>query len=276
MTDRYAVIGNPIAQSKSPQIHLRFAEQTGQDIDYSRLEFPVDGFEAGIAEFINSGGKGANVTAPFKQDAYEFVHQTTKRARRAGAVNTISVAENGNIIGDTSDGVGLLRDIVDNLKWSVSRKKVLILGSGGAVRGILDPLIEQAPEVILIANRTASKARSLATAFSGEVSVVGTGLEELTQGAQAFDLVLNGTSSSLSGDGLNLPTNLITSDSCCYDLMYGPAAIPFMQWAEQQGARAADGLGMLVEQAAESFRIWREVMPETAPVIDELRDMLSS
>ena len=276
MEDIYAVVGNPIAQSKSPRIHSLFAAQTGQSINYTRLEFPIDGFVEGVSSFFARGGKGANVTAPFKQDAYGYVHQTTKRARRAGAVNTIFLNDDGGKVGDTTDGVGLVRDLIGNLKWQVNQKTVLILGSGGAIRGVLDPLLEQKPAAVVIANRTASKARSLATAFSGAVSIMGVGLEALTTDTKPFDLVVNGTSSGLSGDCLTLPKNLLSYDTCCYDLAYGPAANPFLEWADRRNGRVADGLGMLVEQAAESFRVWRGVMPETTSVIQKLRQEMSS
>lgn len=276
MTDKYAVFGNPIAHSKSPDIHRQFAEQTGQDLSYSKQLVAEDGFEAAANEFFANGGKGLNITVPFKQDAYAYVARTTPRARRAGAVNTLTLEADGTILGDTTDGVGLVGDIVHNLGWEIRHKKVLILGAGGAVRGVLEPLLEQQPQHVVIANRTVDKALQLAKGFAEFGYLLGCGFDML--GEQQFDLVINGTSASLQGDLPPLPDSLIDPDAgtACYDMLYGAEPTPFMQWAAERGALVSDGLGMLVGQAAESFGLWRGVRPETAPVIANLRDQLSN
>ncbi|MFL2529954.1 MAG: shikimate dehydrogenase [Porticoccaceae bacterium] len=276
MTDKYAVFGNPIEHSKSPDIHRQFAEQTGQDLSYSKQLVAEDGFEAAANEFFANGGKGLNITVPFKQDAYAYVARTTPRARRAGAVNTLTLEADGTILGDTTDGVGLVGDIVHNLGLEIRHKKVLILGAGGAVRGVLEPLLEQQPQHVVIANRTVDKALQLAKGFAEFGYLLGCGFDML--GEQQFDLVINGTSASLQGDLPPLPDSLIDPDvgTACYDMLYGAEPTPFMQWAAERGALVSDGLGMLVGQAAESFGLWRGVRPETAPVIANLRDQLSN
>lgn len=276
MTDKYAVFGNPIEHSKSPDIHRQFAEQTGQDLSYSKQLVAEDGFEAAANEFFANGGKGLNITVPFKQDAYAYVARTTPRARRAGAVNTLTLEADGTILGDTTDGVGLVGDIVHNLGLEIRHKKVLILGAGGAVRGVLEPLLEQQPQHVVIANRTVDKALQLAKGFGEFGYLLGCGFDML--GEQQFDLVINGTSASLQGDLPPLPDSLIDPDvgTACYDMLYGAEPTPFMQWAAERGALVSDGLGMLVGQAAESFGLWRGVRPETAPVIANLRDQLSN
>ena len=276
MTDKYAVFGNPIAHSKSPDIHRQFAEQTGQDLSYSKQLVAEDGFEAAANEFFANGGRGLNITVPFKQDAYAYVARTTSRARRAGAVNTLTLEADGTILGDTTDGVGLVGDIVHNLGWEIRHKKVLILGAGGAVRGVLEPLLEQQPQHVVIANRTVDKALQLAKGFAELGYLLGCGFDML--GEQQFDLVINGTSASLQGDLPPLPDSLIDpgAGTACYDMLYGAEPTPFMQWAAERGALVSDGLGMLVGQAAESFGLWRGVRPETAPVIANLRDQLSN
>ena len=276
MTDKYAVFGNPIAHSQSPEIHRQFAEQTGQDLSYSKQLVAEDGFEAAADAFFAEGGKGLNITVPFKQDAYSYEARTTPRARRAGAVNTLSLQADGTVLGDTTDGVGLVNDIVHNLGWQVRHKKVLILGAGGAVRGVLEPLLEQQPQHIVIANRTVDKALQLAKGFAEFGYLLGCGFDML--GEQQFDLIINGTSVGLQGDLPPLPDSLIDSGgaTACYDMLYGADPTPFMQWAEQRGALVSDGLGMLVGQAAESFALWRDVHPDTAPVIASLRKKLGS
>lgn len=276
MTDKYAVFGNPIEHSKSPQIHRQFAEQTGQDLSYSKQLVAEDGFEAAADAFFAEGGKGLNITVPFKQDAYSYAARTTPRARRAGAVNTLSLEADGTVLGDTTDGVGLVSDIVDNLGWQVRHKKVLILGAGGAVRGVLEPLLEQQPQHIVIANRTVDKALQLAKGFAEFGYLLGCGFDML--GEQQFDLIINGTSAGLQGELPPLPDSLVDSSgaTACYDMLYGAEPTPFMQWAEQRGALVSDGLGMLVGQAAESFALWRDVRPQTAPVIANLRAQLNN
>ena len=276
MADKYAVFGNPIAHSKSPDIHRQFAEQTGQDLSYSKQLVAEDGFEAAANAFFASGGKGLNITVPFKQDAYAYVARTTPRARRAGAVNTLSLEADGTILGDTTDGVGLVSDIVNNLGWEIRHKRVLVLGAGGAVRGALEPLLEQQPQHIVIANRTVDKALQLSKGFAEFGYLLGCGFDML--GEQQFDLIINGTSAGLQGELPPLPDSLIDANgtTACYDMLYGAEPTPFIRWAAQRGAQVSDGLGMLVGQAAESFALWRGVRPETAPVIANLRDQLSN
>ena len=276
MTDKYAVFGNPIAHSKSPDIHRQFAEQTGQDLSYSKQLVAEDGFEAAANEFFANGGRGLNITVPFKQDAYAYVARTTPRARRAGAVNTLSLEADGTILGDTTDGVGLVSDIVNNLGWEIRHKRVLVLGAGGAVRGVLEPLLEQQPQHIVIANRTVDKALQLSKGFAEFGYLLGCGFDML--GEQQFDLIINGTSAGLQGELPPLPDSLIDANgtTACYDMLYGAEPTPFIQWAAKRGAQVSDGLGMLVGQAAESFALWRGVRPETAPVIANLRDQLSN
>ena len=276
MADKYAVFGNPIAHSQSPDIHRQFAEQTGQDLSYSKQLVAEDGFEAAANAFFASGGKGLNITVPFKQDAYAYVARTTPRARRAGAVNTLSLEADGTILGDTTDGVGLVSDIVNNLGWEIRHKRVLVLGAGGAVRGALEPLLEQQPQHIVIANRTVDKALQLSKGFAEFGYLLGCGFDML--GEQQFDLIINGTSAGLQGELPPLPDSLIDASgtTACYDMLYGAEPTPFIQWAAQRGAQVSDGLGMLVGQAAESFALWRGVRPETAPLIANLRDQLSS
>ena len=276
MTDRYAVFGNPIAHSKSPEIHRQFAEQTGQALSYEKQLVDEQGFDEAADAFFANGGKGLNITVPFKQDAYSYVARTTPRARRAGAVNTLCLEADGTVLGDTTDGVGLVSDILHNLGWEVRHKKVLILGAGGAVRGALEPLLERQPQHVVIANRTVDKALQLSKGFAEFGYLLGCGYDML--GEQQFDLIINGTSAGLKGDFPPLPGSLINPEgtTVCYDMLYGAEPTPFMQWASERGAQVSDGLGMLVGQAAESFALWRGVRPETAPVIASLRSQLSN
>lgn len=276
MTDKYAVFGNPIAHSKSPEIHRQFAEQTGQDLSYSKQLVAEDEFEAAADVFFANGGKGLNITVPFKQDAYSYVARTTPRARRAGAVNTLCLEADGTVLGDTTDGVGLVSDIKKNLGWEIRHKRVLILGAGGAVRGVLEPLLEEQPQHIVIANRTVDKALQLSKGFAEFGYLLGCGFDIL--GDQQFDLIINGTSASLQGELPPLPDSLINAEgtTACYDMLYGAKPTPFMQWAAERGAKVSDGLGMLVGQAAESYALWRGVRPETAPVIANLRAQLGN
>lgn len=275
MTDKYAVFGNPIGHSKSPEIHRQFAQQTGQAMSYEKQLVDEQGFEAAADAFFANGGKGLNITVPFKQDAYTYVARTTPRARRAGAVNTLALEADGTVLGDTTDGVGLVTDMKNNLGWQIRHKKVLILGAGGAVRGVLEPLLEEQPQHIIIANRTVDKALQLAKGFAEFGYLLGCGFDMLEE--QQFDIIINGTSASLQGELPPLPDSLISPDgsTVCYDMLYGAKPTPFMQWAAQRGAQVSDGLGMLVGQAAESFTLWRGVRPQTAPVIDSLRTKLA-
>jgi shikimate dehydrogenase len=267
----YAVFGSPIAHSRSPDIHRLFAEQTGQDLIYTRQEVGPEEFEQACREFFELGGSGLNITLPLKELAFRFAGRLSDRARLAGAVNTLKLEEDGEIFGDNTDGCGLVRDLIQNQGWKLRNRRILVLGAGGAVRGVLGPLLAEQPKRIWIANRTAEKARALAAAFAARGSVVGSGLEDIDQ--EHFDLIINGTSMSLTGETPPLSAAQLGSGTACYDMAYGREPTAFLRWAGGQGVEAlADGLGMLVEQAAEAFRIWRGVMPDTAPVIRALRN----
>ncbi len=264
--DRYAVMGNPVTHSKSPQIHLEFARQTGQRMVYEAIQVNDGGFRQAVGNFRAAGGKGLNITLPFKQEAWGLVDERSERAERAGAVNTIMFLETDSIFGDNTDGVGLVRDIVVNQSINITDKRLLILGAGGAVRGILSPLLAENPSEIVIANRTIDKAEALAIEFSVGMSIQGCGFGML--GDRQFDLVINGTAASLQGEQLPLPDGILAGNATCYDMMYGISATPFLDWGQAQGAsRLLDGVGMLVEQAAESFNLWRGVRPETVSLI---------
>ncbi len=268
--EQYAVMGNPIAHSKSPRIHALFARQTGQRMAYTAIQVDHGGFKQAVGNFQASGGKGLNVTVPFKREAWELVSELSTRAQRAGAVNTIAMRADGALVGDNTDGVGLIRDIRENYRATLTGKQVLMLGAGGAVRGVLGPLLEERPALLVIANRTVDRATELALEFATLGPVSGCGFDAL-RGKQ-FDVLINGTSASLQGDLPPLPDDVLTPGAFCYDLMYGAQPTVFMRWAQQHGAgQVVDGLGMLVEQAAEAFFIWRGVRPHTAPVIDLLR-----
>jgi shikimate dehydrogenase len=273
--DKYAVFGNPIKQSKSPVIHLAFAEQTDQTMQYRAVKIELDDFARSTTSFFEQGGKGLNITAPFKQQAFELAGETSPRAARAGAVNTLIRLEGGGLRGENTDGIGLVRDMIANLGWIVQGMRVVILGAGGAVRGVIESLLKEKPRELLVVNRTAEKARQLQQEFSAIGPLEGGGFE-LLQGRQ-FDLVINATSAGLHGEMPELPSSLLTERSCCYDMVYGPEPTPFMRWAAHHAAWAvADGLGMLVEQAAESFYLWRGVRPDTQPVIAQLREMMDT
>jgi len=264
--DRYAVFGNPIEHSKSPFIHARFAEQTGQQLIYTAERVDADDFINAVARFAENNGKGLNITVPFKQDAWQLATQLSERAERAGAVNTLVINGPGDYFGDNTDGTGLVRDLVRNHKLRLEHKNILIVGAGGAVRGVIEPLLSSKPASLTIANRTKHKALQLAEDFSDLGNIKGCGLDEF--GTDSYDIIINGTSASLSGELPALSATLINENTFCYDMMYATEPTPFMRWAQQQGAkRVVDGKGMLVEQAAESFRIWRGCEPETAPVI---------
>ena len=273
--DRYAVFGNPIKQSKSPFIHQAFADQFGHQLRYRAVLVPVDGFHQAARRFFDEGGAGLNATVPFKLDALRFADRLTDRAQRAGAVNTLTHCEDGLIEGDNTDGIGLMRDMVVNLGWTVQGRRVLILGAGGATRGVLEPLLKERPREVLIVNRTAGKAQQLATEFADLAGVEG-GAYSLID-AREFDLVINATSAGLTGEMPDLPGGMLTERSCCYDMVYGAEPTAFMRWAAHHAAWAvADGLGMLVEQAAQSFYRWRKVRPETRPVILKLRESMAA
>jgi len=264
MTDRYAVFGHPIAHSKSPQIHAAFARQTGQDMTYEAILAPLDGFAESVAAFIAAGGRGANVTVPFKEEAFKLASRLSPRAQRAGAVNTLAFDADG-MLGDNTDGAGLVADLTRNLHCTLAGKRILLLGAGGAARGVIEPLLEQQPAALVIANRTVSRAEELAELFGRGVRACGFDAADTP-----FDLVINATAASLAGDLPPLSPRVFTADTLAYDMMYGRDT-PFLDFARAHGARTADGLGMLVEQAAEAFYLWRGVRPDTAPVIAALR-----
>lgn len=272
MTDRYAVIGNPVAHSKSPQIHAAFARQTGQDIVYERLLAPLDGFRKTVEQFFLEGGKGLNVTVPFKGEACEMMHLSSGDAEYAQAVNTIKLVD-GKLNGHNTDGIGLVADLQVNCRFPVRNKRVLLMGAGGATRGVLRPLLQEHAHSLIVANRTLDKAQKLIERlstfrFRATQSFSASSYAGLAN--QQFDLVINATSAGLSNDMPPLPEGIFAPDALAYDMVYGRET-PFMAFARRQGARAVDGLGMLVEQAAESFYIWRGVRPQTAPVIAQLR-----
>ena len=270
MTDHYAVIGNPVAHSKSPLIHAAFARAQSQTISYQRLFSELNAFVPTVQAFRARGAKGLNVTVPFKLEAFAFADALTERAQQAGAVNVLAF-DGDRIRGDNTDGVGLVRDIVANLGHEVQGKRVLLLGAGGAARGAVVPLLQEAPQSLTIANRSADKARALVTqfaAYAGACTLNAHGYAALA--GQQIDIIINATSAGLNDSMPDLPDGLYATGSLAYDMVYGRET-PFMKHARAAGVTVADGLGMLVEQAAESFLIWRGVRPATAPVIAALR-----
>ena len=274
MLDQYAVFGNPIKHSYSPIIHKEFALQTRQKLVYERQLVNIGDFAASVDEFFLNGGCGLNVTLPFKTEAHDYADRLTDRALMAGAVNTLSRTLDGNILGDNSDGFGLVTDIKNNLGWTIRSKRVLVMGAGGAVRGILGPLSREQPGSLVIVNRTVTTAMDLVEALPDELEISVCSYDDLHE--RSFDLIINGTSASLFGKELRLPDMLLSSsDTACYDMMYGRHSSAFMGWADKRGADVSDGLGMLVEQAAESFSIWRGIRPNTQPVINLLREKLN-
>lgn len=269
MTDRYAVIGHPIEHSKSPLIHTEFARQTGQDMAYGRILGNPDDFAGDLKRFLAEGGLGMNVTVPFKEQAWEVADERSPRAESAGAANTLILLPDGRLRGDNTDGVGLVHDLARNHGFDFRGKRVLLLGAGGATRGVLRPLLGTSLESLVIANRTAAKALDLAASAADE-RVGGCGLDQL--GGQGFDLIINATSAGLHGEVPAIPHDCLASDGWTYDMLYGDRPTPFLRWGRDRGAALAlDGLGMLVEQAAESFVLWRGVRPVTGPVIAMLR-----
>lgn len=270
--DRYAVMGNPVLHSKSPQIHAAFATQTQQRIEYSAIQVDAGGFEQAVGNFRASGGKGLNITVPFKQAAWALVDERSERASQAGAVNTIAFGDDGRCIGDNTDGIGLVRDLMENHHVNMNDARILLLGAGGVVRGVLGPMLQQQPAEIVIANRTEEKAVALAAEFSRS-NLRGCGFQSV--GESSFDIIINGTAASLHGDLPPVPASAINSTTCCYDMMYGKEPTVFLRWASEQGAaKTIDGLGMLVEQAAESFFIWRGTRPQTGAVIATIKAAL--
>lgn len=268
--DRYAVMGNPVAHSKSPFIHQLFARQFQHRIEYSAIQVDPGGLPQAIAQFRAAGGKGLNITLPFKLDAFRLADHLSDRAKVAGAVNTLKFEPDDRIFGDNTDGIGLVHDIELNLATSIKGKQVLLLGAGGAARGVLGPLIKHHPARVVIANRTVARARDVVQLFSGQVPIEACSFADLR--GKHFDLVINGTSASVKGEVPSLPATLYTRDSLAYDMMYGDRPTPFLEWSALHGAaRVSDGLGMLVEQAAESYFVWRGVRPETKSVIAALK-----
>ena len=269
MTDRYGVIGHPIAHSKSPVIHRQFALQTNQDIGYEAFDIVPEDLDDELNTLFESGVKGLNVTVPHKNTVAKLVNELSERARMAGAVNTISIGSDGQWIGDNTDGVGLMHDLVDNLSIQLAGSRILVLGAGGATRGILAPLLKAGPARLRLANRTLDKAVELAERFASIGSISTCSFDEL--GGQQYDLIINATSAGLAGDVPPFPASIVGPRTVCYDLAYSMKDTPFIAWAKEQGCmKAYQGWGMLVEQAAESFSIWRGVRPDTAPVRRQL------
>lgn len=270
--DRYAVFGHPVAHSRSPWIHTRFAELTGQRMVYEARDVAPGGFETALSDFLLEGGKGLNVTLPHKLAAFAAADFLTPRAQHAGAVNTLALQRRG-LLGDNTDGAGLLRDLRDNLGVEIKARRVLLVGAGGAARGALPALLAARPREVIIANRSAVRAVALAQDCAADRPVAGVALDAVEG---TFDLVVNATSASLSGSVPALPDGIVGATTFCYDMVYGVGPTAFMDWAAQRGAAGlSDGAGMLVEQAAESFELWRGVRPATAAVLTELRRLLA-
>ena len=271
----YAVFGNPIKHSKSPAIHTAFSEQFDDDITYRAVRVEVDEFELKVSRFFQRGGGGLNVTLPFKERAFNMADEATDRAARARAANCLIPLPDGRIRADNTDGIGMVRDMVANLGWQLSGRRVLLLGAGGAVRGVMQPLLMENPAELVVANRTAAKAEALALEFADKkISVQGCGLAAIN--GQSFDLIINGTSAGLTDELVSLPDFSLTERSCCYDMMYAADPTGFVRWAASKTPWAvSDGLGMLVEQAAESYFLWRSKRPDTRQVIQALRHQIS-
>jgi len=273
--DQYGVFGHPVGHSFSPFIHGVFARDTGQQMSYRAYDVEPQEFGTRVQEFFGGGGRGLNITLPHKVAAVEIVQELTARAAHAAAVNTLALQDDNIILGDNTDGAGLVRDLCDNLRLVITQRRLLILGAGGATRGVLAPLLGLEPAIVVIANRTPERAEALAAAFADLGVTQGVGFGYV--GDTPFDLIINATSASLSGDIPPIPAGAIGSETVCYDLAYGRSAMAFVRWAQQSGcALAVQGLGMLVEQAAESFRLWRGVRPETAEVLAALKERLGS
>ena len=267
--DRYAVFGHPIKHSKSPEIHHQFARQTGQHLLYTAKDVPPDTFADAVDHFFSGGGKGLNCTVPLKELAWKLSDRKTKRAELSKAVNTLAIQKDGSILGDNTDGIGLVTDLTLNHGIVLTGANILVMGAGGATRGIVGPLLNQSPARLVIANRTIAKAINIAEELANYGTVSGCSYAGIA--GQQFDLIINATSASLSGQLPPLPVNILTVGGNCYDLAYGPKPTAFVHWGRQQeAANSLDGVGMLVEQAAEAFYIWRNVHPDTKPVIDLL------
>lgn len=271
MIDQYAVFGHPIAHSKSPRIQRLFAEQTEQAMDYNAIEVPAEAFATSVEHFFAEGGKGLNCTVPLKELAWQYADQLSDRARQAKAVNTLALQADGSILGDNTDGSGLLADLTLNHALNLYQIRILILGAGGATRGIVQPILEHQPASLVIANRTVSKAQSIAQDFAELGSIHACSYDDLP--SSKFDLIINATSASLSGHLPPLPEEILAKGGSCYDLAYGNQPTAFVQWGiEHNAINSLDGLGMLVEQAAEAFYIWRGLRPQTESVIQLLND----
>jgi shikimate dehydrogenase len=271
MSDRYGVVGHPVGHSWSPFIHGLFARDTGQAMSYRLYDFTPEEFAARVREFFTQGGRGLNITVPHKIAAVEIASALTTRAAHAGAVNILAMQKDGTILGDNTDGAGLVRDLCDNLGLVIIRRRILIVGAGGATRGVIAPLLALEPAQVLIANRTAERAQDLAQAFAKLGPVQGVGIRDITGGP--FDLIINATSASLSGDLPPMSNSVVGTETVCYDMAYGKTDTPFVLWSQKHGcARAVQGWGMLVEQAAESFRVWRGMKPGTASVLTALKE----
>ncbi|MFB2707032.1 shikimate dehydrogenase [Marinobacter shengliensis] len=268
----YAVVGNPISHSKSPRIHSLFACQTGEPVEYTAIQAPIDEFSGTVRHFFERGGKGLNVTVPFKEQAWTLADHRTTRAEKAGAANTLFLDQENELVADNTDGVGIVRDLQNNHGVALKGLKVLVLGAGGAVRGVIGPILAEQPAELTITNRTVAKAEALVRLFAKDAGATELSACGFEAPDQPFDLIINGTSASLQGDLPPVSANVIGPATVVYDMMYSLQTTTFNQWALDNGAhRVHDGLGMLVEQAAESFFVWRGVRPETAPVIEELR-----
>lgn len=271
--DLYAVVGNPISHSKSPRIHSLFASETGEPVEYTAIQAPLDDFAGTVKQFFERGGKGLNVTVPFKEEAWKLAGRRTERAENAGAANTLYLDDDGVLTADNTDGCGIVRDLVGNHDVALKNARILLLGAGGAVRGVLGPILAEHPASVTIANRTVARAEALVDLFipvAGETRLSACGFE---QPCEPYDLIINGTSASLQGDLPPLSPKVIAQGTVIYDMMYSLQTTTFNQWSLEQGAQIVhDGLGMLVEQAAESFRIWRGINPATRPVIETLRN----
>lgn len=270
MTDKYAVIGHPIKHSKSPFIHAEFAKQCQQDIEYTAIEVPLDALGSSLQQLRDILKlKGINITVPFKEQAWELADNLSDRAQRAGAINTLMFENNGSMFGDNTDGIGLCRDL-ENHDISLKDKRILLIGAGGAARGVIAPLMTYQPAELFIANRTASKAKKLAELFADLGQIQGGGFSEVNS---HFDVIINATAASLEGKVPDLPISIFTEQSCCYDMMYADTDTVFIAWAKKHNvSKTVDGLGMLVEQAAEAFYLWRKVRPDTGSVMQKLRD----
>jgi shikimate dehydrogenase len=269
--DQYGVVGHPVAHSWSPFIHGLFSRETGQSMSYRLYDFNPEEFHERVRDFFKQGGRGLNITLPHKITAVDVADDLTARAAHAAAVNTFVVRNDGTILGDNTDGTGLVRDLCDNQGIVITHRRILIIGAGGACRGVLAPLLALSPTEVVIANRTSERAETLAKAFEKLGTTRGVGFRYISGGV--FDLIINATSASLSGDIPAVPTSVIGPETVCYDMAYGKSDTPFVRWALKLGCtRALQGWGMLVEQAAESFRVWRGMRPSTAPVLAALKE----